>query len=228
MAIYSPEQDLREERLSSLTHLLGIIFGLVCIPILILNACQYAGTSIIAGSVVYGFSFLMVFTFSTLFHWHTNVKMRRLFLILDHISIYFLIAGTYTPFILIFINNHFGMVLLSVLWSLTLLGVFFKIFFTGRFEIISTIIYLAMGWMLLVGAREFFANMPRSVIVLIVTGAGLYSIGVLFYIWRFYAYNHAIWHLFVLSAAICHFSAVLLSVPAVSTQALTSFSSLYS
>jgi hemolysin III len=214
MAIYSPEQDLREERLNSLTHLLGIVFGLVCIPILILNACQSAGASIVAGTIIYGFSFLMVFTFSTLFHWHSNSKLRKLFLILDHISIYFLIAGTYTPFILIFINNSFGMMLLTVLWSLTLLGIFFKIFYTGRFEIVSTIIYIVMGWMLLTGAKEFFSNMPYPIVVLIITGGVLYSIGVLFYIWRFFAYNHAVWHLFVLSAAICHFTAILMSVPA--------------
>jgi hemolysin III len=121
----------------------------------------------------------MVFTFSSLFHWNTNAKIRRLFLILDHISIYFLIAGTYTPFILIFINNSFGMTLLFVLWGLTLLGIFFKIFYTGRFEIVSTIIYLAMGWMLLTGANEFFANMPSPVITLIIIGAVLYSIGVM-------------------------------------------------
>jgi len=214
MTPYSPDLDLREERLNSMTHILGIAFGLVCIPILILNACENAATSIIIGITVYGFSFLMVFTFSSLFHWQTKAKIRRLFMILDHISIYFLIAGTYTPFILIFINNSFGMMLLSILWSLTLLGTFFKIFYTGRFEIVSTIIYLIMGWMLLTGAREFFATMPFSIVVLIITGAALYSIGVLFYIWRFFTYHHAVWHLFVLSAAICHFSAILLSVPA--------------
>lgn len=215
MTTYSPDQLLREEKINSMTHVLGILFGIVCIPILIFNACESAGRSIIVGTIVYGFSFLMVFTFSTLFHYQTNAKIRRLFLILDHISIYFLIAGTYTPFILIFINNSFGMMLLAVLWSLTLLGIFFKVFYTGRFEIISTLIYLIMGWMLLTGAKAFFANMPASIVALIITGAGLYSIGVLFYIKRFFAYHHAVWHLFVLSAAICHFSAVLLSVPAV-------------
>jgi hemolysin III len=214
MAFYSTVQELKEEKLNSITHFLGIVFGLVCIPILIFSAWQNAGVPIVAGTIIYGLSFLMVFTFSTLFHWHSDSKMRKLFLILDHISIYFLIAGTYTPFILIFINNSFGITLLSVLWGLTLLGIFFKIFYTGRYEIISTIIYLLMGWMLLSGVREFFANMPYSVIVLIITGAALYSIGVLFYIWRFFAYNHTIWHVFVLSAAICHFSAVLMSVPA--------------
>ena len=213
MATYSTDQNLREERINSITHALGILFGLVCIPILILSACESCGSPIVAGTVIYGFSFLMVFTFSSLFHWNTHAKIRKLFLILDHISIYFLIAGTYTPFILIFINNSFGMMLLSVLWSLTALGIFFKIFFTGRFEIVSTLIYLAMGWMLLTGANEFFANMPSSIIGLIITGAVLYSVGVIFYIKRLFAYHHAVWHLFVLSAAICHFSAVLMSVP---------------
>jgi hemolysin III len=213
METYSTDQNLREERMNSMTHVLGILFGVVCIPILILSACESSTLSIIIGTAVYGFSFLMVFTFSSLFHWNRNEKIRKLYLILDHISIYFLIAGTYTPFILIFINNSFGMVLLSVLWGLTLLGIFFKIFYTGRFEIVSTIIYLIMGWMLLTGANEFFANMPSPVITLIITGAGLYSIGVLFYVKRLFAYHHAVWHLFVLSAAICHFSAVLISVP---------------
>lgn len=215
MEAYSSHQHIREERINSLTHVLGILFGIVCIPILILNACGNCGSPIIFGTAVYGVSFLMVFTFSSLFHWNTNVRIRRLFLILDHISIYFLIAGTYTPFILIFINNTFGMTLLSILWGLTLLGIFFKIFYTGRFEIVSTIIYLAMGWMLLTGATEFFANMPSPVVTLIITGAVLYSVGVLFYVKRFFAYHHAVWHLFVLSAAICHFSAVWMSVPSV-------------
>lgn len=106
------------------------------------------------------------------------------------------------------------MILLSVLWGLTLIGIFFKIFYTGRFEILSTVIYMSMGWMLLTGANEFFANMPSSVITLIIVGAVLYSIGILFYLKRLFAYHHAVWHLFVLFAAICHFSAVLISVPA--------------
>lgn len=203
----------KEERMNSLTHVLGILFGIVCIPILILNACESCGPSMIIGTAIYGFSFLMVFTFSSLFHWNTNEKARRIFLILDHISIYFLIAGTYTPFILIFINNSFGMTLLSVLWGLTFLGIIFKLFYTGRFEVVSTIIYLAMGWMLLTGADQFFSNMPRSIAALVIVGAALYSIGVLFYVKRLFAYHHAVWHLFVLSAAICHFSAVMMAVP---------------
>ena len=105
------------------------------------------------------------------------------------------------------------MMLLSVLWGLTLLGIFFKIFYTGRFEIVSSVIYLAMGWMLLTGADQFFSNMPRSIASLVIGGAVLYSVGVLFYVKRLFAYHHAVWHLFVLTAAICHFSAVMMAVP---------------
>ncbi|HYF31222.1 MAG TPA: hemolysin III family protein [Chitinophagaceae bacterium] len=212
MKAYSGELNLWEERLNTATHILGILFGLVCIPILIMNACDRAGLTVITGTSVYGFSFLMVFTCSTLFHCQKEGRTRKLFKIMDHISIYFLIAGTYTPFILIFVNNHFGMVLLSVLWGLTIIGTIFKTFCTGKFEIVSTVIYLAMGWALLAGADTFFAKMPYQIVVLIVAGGVLYSVGVIFYIWRLFTYHHAVWHLFVLSAAICHYTAVLLAI----------------
>src|SRR5688572_1886905 len=130
-----PEPELREELFNVITHALGILFGLICIPLLIITAMDHADTSILAGLSIYGFSFLMLFTFSTLFHWTRERKRKDILRILDHISIYFLIAGTYTPFILIFVNNAYGFTLLSVLWSLTLLGTIYKTFFTGKFEI---------------------------------------------------------------------------------------------
>ncbi|HEY0680570.1 MAG TPA: hemolysin III family protein [Chitinophagaceae bacterium] len=212
MKAYSGEIDLREERLNTLTHILGILFGLVSIPILILNACNNCGIPVIAGICIYGLSFLMVFTSSTLFHWQKEGKSRNLWKKLDHISIYFMIAGTYTPFILIYVDNGFGTMLLCILWVLTIVGTVFKIFYTGRFEIISTIIYLVMGWLMLTGANAFFANMPYQVIALIVAGGILYSVGVIFYLWRCFFYHHAVWHLFVLAAAICHYSAIVIAV----------------
>ena len=132
--------------------------------------------------------------------------------IFDHISIYFLIAGTYTPFLLIYMNNSLGITLLIILWGLTLAGTVFKCFFCGRWEIFSTIVYLAMGWIMLVAGRSFFINMPTPVITLIMIGAGLYTLGVGFYIWEKYIYSHAVWHSFVLTAAICHYVAILIAV----------------
>jgi hemolysin III len=213
MKTCSPELELREEKVNAITHVAGILFGIVSVPFLILNACKTCGHYVIAGISLYGLSFLMVFTFSTLFHLQREGgKTRQLFKILDHISIYFFIAGTYTPFILIFVNNSFGLTLLAVLWTLALAGTVFKSFYCGRFEIISTIIYLAMGWMLLTGADAFFAKMPSSVMWLIIAGAILFTVGVVFYIWRWFAYHHAVWHVLVLAGAICHYVAVLKAV----------------
>jgi len=206
------ELRTKQEMINSLTHGFGILFGIVCIPILITQAVKNGNPSGTAGAAIYGFSFLMVFTFSTLYHGFQQGRIKKLMKIFDHISIYFLIAGTYTPFLLIYMNNSLGITLLIILWSLTLAGTVFKCFFTGRWEIFSTIIYLAMGWIMLVAGRSFFINMPTAVIALIMTGAGLYTLGVSFYIWEKYTYSHAVWHSFVLTAAICHYVAILIAV----------------
>ncbi|MGZ8539833.1 MAG: PAQR family membrane homeostasis protein TrhA [Chitinophagaceae bacterium] len=206
------ELRIRQELVNSLTHGLGILFGVVCIPILITQAAKNDNPAGIIGTAIYGFSFLMVFTFSTLYHSFQRRKLKKLMKIFDHISIYFLIAGTYTPFLLIYMNNNLGITLLIILWSLTFAGTIFKVFFCGRWEILSTIIYLAMGWIMLVVGRDFFINMPTSVIALIITGAALYTLGVSFYIWEKYMYSHAVWHSFVLTAAICHYVAILIAV----------------
>ena len=212
MKACSPELELREEKANAITHVAGILFGLVSVPFLILNACKTCGHYVIAGISMYGLSFLMVFTFSTIFHLQKEGRRRHLFKILDHVSINFFIAGTYTPFILIFVNNSFGLTLLAILWCLAIVGTVFKLFYCGRFEIISTIVYLAIGWMLLTGANVFFANMPSSVVWLIIAGAILFTVGVIFYIWRLFAYHHAVWHVMVLAGAICHYAAILKAV----------------
>lgn len=212
MKTSSKETSLQLEMVNSVSHAIGVLFGIICIPLLIKIALKNVSTAGIIATSVYGFGFLMVFTFSTLYHSFQQPKIKQLLKIFDHISIYFLIAGTYTPFIITFVNNPFGISMLIALWSLTLLGIFFKIFFTGKFEILSTIIYLLMGMLLLAGGKTFFKSMPTSIIVLIITGGALYCSGVVFYVWKKYKYHHGVWHLFVLSAAICHYIAVLKTV----------------
>jgi hemolysin III len=181
-------------------------------PVLIKNAYESNNIAGLAGSGVYSLCFLMVFCFSTLYHAFQRPGLKQVLKILDHISIYFLIAGTYTPIVLIFVNNSFGITLLVILWSLTIAGIIFKVYFTGKYEIFSTLIYVLMGWILFSGGTKFFEDMPIPVIALIATGGGLYSVGVVFYLWDKYRINHAIWHLFVLAAAICHYAAVFISV----------------
>ncbi len=203
---------LRLEILNSLLHGLGIVFGIISVPVLIADATKNNNLAEITGAAIYGLCFLLLFTCSTLYHGFQQPKIKGILQILDHISIYFLIAGTYTPIILVFVNNPFGRRLLVALWSLTALGIVFKIFFTGRFEIISTLIYVLMGWILFVDPKSFFAVMPQSVIALIIVGGLLYSVGVVFFLWEKYIYHHAIWHTLVLAAAICHYAAVFIAV----------------
>lgn len=203
---------LKYELTNSITHGIGILFGIASVPLLTALAIRSNNMNGIVGASVYGFCFLMLFTFSTLYHGFQQPRVKQVLQVFDHISIYFLIAGTYTPFILNYLFNTTGIIMLSVLWGLAVTGIFFKIFFTGRFRILSTIIYLLMGWMMVWSGKAFFATMPASVITMIIIGGLLYTIGVIFYLMEKWQWHHAVWHLFVLAAAICHYVAVLLTV----------------
>ena len=203
---------LKQEVVHSMIHAFGILFGIISIPVLTVLASKDANVQGIIGASIFGFCFLMLFSCSTLYHGVQQPQVKRSLEILDHISIYFLIAGTYTPFLLIYLRNSFGIALLSVLWGLTVLGIFFKVFFTGRFNIISLIIYLLMGWIFFVGGKRFFNAIPHDVMLFIIIGGVLYSVGIIFYLWKGYGWHHAIWHFFVLAAAVCHYVAVLLAV----------------
>ena len=207
-----PKLRIQQELVNSIIHGFGIIFGIVSIPILIAFALRSNNTPGVIGAAIYGFCFLQLFTFSTLYHGFQQTQVKRVLEILDHISIYFLISGTYTPFLLIYMDDVFGITLLTILWSLTALGIVFKIFFTGKWNIISTIVYIAMGCILVVGGRTFFVRIPADVMMMIVIGGALYLLGVIFYLWEKYPYNHAVWHFFVLAAAVCHYVAILLAV----------------
>jgi len=203
---------LQQELVHSIIHAFGMLFGVISIPILTALAAKNANVPGIVGASIYGFCFLMLFSFSTLYHGFQQPQVKRVLEIFDHISIYFLIAGTYTPFLLIYLNNAFGITLLTVLWSLTALGIVFKIFFTVRFNKLSVFIYLAMGWILVSGGKRFFTALPTNVLIFIIIGGVLYSTGVIFYTWQKYSWHHAVWHFFVLAAAVCHYVAVLLAV----------------
>ena len=202
----------RQEIVNGVTHAAGILFGLAALPLLPQIATVHRHTAGLIGSCIYGYCFLLAFTASTAYHLISKPNIKKRLKIFDHISIFFFIAGTYTPFLLVYVNNGFGMTLLVILWGLTAIGAFFKIWFTGKYEIVSTIIYLAMGWIMIAGGRKFFDQLPAQVLTFIFIGAGLYSIGVFFYLWDRYRYTHAVWHGFVLGAAVCHYVAVLLAM----------------
>jgi len=200
----------KQELIHGLIHGVGVLFGISALPVLTALATTHKDTSAIIGAGIYGFCFLLLFTSSMVYHLLENEQVKKLFEMFDHISIYFMIAGTYTPFLLLYVNNVFGITLLTILWGLTLVGIFFKIWFTGRFKLLSTLIYVVMGWALLAGGKLFFAELPVSAIIMVLVGAAIYSVGVAFYIWGKRSYTHALWHGIVLAAAICHYVAVLM------------------
>jgi hemolysin III len=208
----SQQHDLRLEIANSISHGIGIIFGIAALPVLSALAANKDNTIAVIGAAVYGFCFLLLFSFSTLYHAFQHPKAKKVMHVFDHISIYFLIAGTYTPFLLNYMLNTTGITMLSVLWGLTVLGILFKIFFTGKFNFLSTLIYVGMGWILVFSGKQFFAAIPWSVLIMIVIGGVLYTIGTVFYLWEKLYYHHVIWHLFVLAAAVCHYVAVLLMI----------------
>jgi len=207
-----PLKELHREMANALTHGMGILFGVASIPVLSAIGAKTGNISGVVGATIYAFCFIMLFTFSTIYHSIQNIEAKKILRTLDHVSIYFLIAGTYTPFLLIYMLDSFGITLLSIQWSLVLLGTIFKIFFTGRFKFASTLVYVAMGWLLLVGGNKFFVVLPTPVLIMVIIGGGLYTLGSIFYLNKKIYNHHAIWHLFVLSAAICHYVAVLLAV----------------
>ena len=199
------------EPVNSLTHWGGAILALIGLIILLILG--WGTPAKIISLLIYGISLIFLFSASATYHMvQVKEKALEVFRKIDHAAIYFLIAGTYTPFLLIYMNNEFGITILSVLWGLTVLGIFFKIRFTGKFEIISTIIYLLMGWIMISGGRRFFDNLPVEVLIFIFIGGGLYSVGVFFYLWDKYSYTHAVWHLFVLGGAVSHYIAVFLAM----------------
>ncbi len=197
-----------QERIHTLLHILGVIFGIIAIPLLIYSALSKDTYSLL-GITVYGICYLMVFTFSSLYHYTTDKKIKRLYKKLDRISIYFLIAGTYTPLIKFYVFNDLGSSTLATIWSLVVLGIYFEVQYPDRYRVISVLFYLVMGLLFMFMPINLIAIMPSHIGILVIAGVILYSVGVFFYVWQKWQYHHAVWHIFVLSASICHYLAVL-------------------
>lgn len=193
-----------EEKLNAISHAIGALFGIVALVLLIIfntNKTPYSFFSII----VYGYSFIVLFTASTLYHAVKEPKKKHYFRIVDHISIYFLIAGTYTPVLLILLTNSLGYPLFYTVWSIALFGIILKLFFTGKFNVFSTLLYLVMGWLIVFDFTNLSATMHSNGILLLFAGGLAYTLGIVFYVIEKIPYNHVIWHLFVLAGAMFHF-----------------------
>lgn len=202
-------QSLREEVINSLTHGLGLLFSIVAISLLI-TFSVLNGTAIhIVSSAIFGGSFLLLYTFSTLYHAIQHPETKSILRIFDHISIYILIAGSYTPFLLVAIGGFWGWVGFGVIWSFALGGLLYKIFLRYRFPRLSLIIYLGMGWMAVFFIKPLIENVDANILWLLLGGGLSYTIGTIFYANTRMRYSHGIWHIFVLGGTIFHFIAVM-------------------
>ena len=204
-------QTIGEEIANSISHGAGALGAAAVIPILVGHALRRgAGAREVAGAIVFGASVLLLYLGSTLYHALPHGRFKRAFRIAEHMAIYFLIAGTYTPFMLGVLRGPLGTGMLWAIWLLTGIGVLFKTFGGTRFPRFSTILYLLMGWVSVIGIRSLWRLMPHAGFYWLVAGGLAYTIGVVFYVrdhhWR---YGHFVWHLFVLAGTACHFCAVL-------------------
>ncbi len=198
-----PEVGSLEEKLNTASHAFGVLFGLIGLPLLLLQSSDrtaYTTFSI----CLYSASFIMLFGASTMYHYVSQLDLKRKFRILDHISIYFLIAGTYTPVALISLENSHGWILFYTVWGIAAIGTVLKLFFTGRYEVISLLLYLVMGWLIVIDFSALQTVTSDTGITLLFGGGLFYTLGIVFYAVSKIPYNHFIWHLFVLAGSICH------------------------
>jgi hemolysin III len=201
-----------EEIFNSLTHGIGILISLAGMVLMIVFASRYGNANHIVSSAIFGLTLVMLYTASTLYHSFRKPMLKHVFKICDHSCIYLLIAGTYTPFLMVTLKGMLGWSLFAVVWTLTAAGILFKIFFVYRFAILSTIAYILMGWLIIFAVKPLVHSLPQGGIALLVAGGLAYTLGTVFYAWKKLPFNHAIWHLFVLGGSICHFLAVILYV----------------
>ncbi|MGD6833982.1 PAQR family membrane homeostasis protein TrhA [Sutcliffiella halmapala] len=201
-----------EEIANSITHGIGILVSAAALVLLIVFSAINGTHLHVLTFIVYGVTMLLLYTASTLLHALPQGRAKNVFEILDHSSIYFFIAGSYTPITLIIMDGVLGWTLFGIVWSLALAGTVFKVFFVRRFIFASTILYVLMGWLAIFGWSEITAKVGTTGIAFLVTGGIVYSVGAIFYMWRAFPYHHAVWHIFVLAGTVLHFFFVLLYV----------------
>lgn len=203
---------LSTELANSITHGIGCALSIAGLAVLVALAAVHGTARHVVACSIYGSTLVLLYLASTLYHsiWHE--KTKRVFEIIDHSAIYLLIAGTYTPFTLIALNGGWGWSIFGVIWSLAVAGVVFKAFFTGRFPILSTAIYLGMGWLSLIAVKPLLDNLSAAGFAWLLAGGISYTVGTIFYGWVTLPFHHAIWHLFVMVGSACHFFSVMFMI----------------
>jgi hemolysin III len=197
-----------EEIANTVTHFLGILFGFFCLSSLFFTLPKDSANVSFISSLIYSFSVIALYTASTGYHFVKRDSLKALFKKADHICIYYLIAGTYTPFLLVSIGGDLGTKYFYFIWSLALLGTIFKILHSRKFQKLSVLFYFGMGWLALLIWKPLISSVSNEGVHLIIYGGLFYTIGVIFYVMKKMPFHHMIWHLFVLFGSICHYFAI--------------------
>jgi hemolysin III len=204
-------QTAKEEFWNTLTHAVGLLIAFLGISILYVNA-NFSNENLTLGLLLYSISLVLLYAASSCYHYVTNERLKRRLRVLDHISIYFLIAGTYSPVVLTLLKESNGELLFYTVWGFAFIGTVLKLFFTGKFEKISLLLYLIMGWLIafdLVAVLENFSTLELAMLIL---GGLFYTVGIYFYVKSSIAFNHVIWHIFVMLGSFSHFLMIYFSI----------------
>jgi len=206
--IYPP----REELANRLTHGLGAALSVAGLVLLVVYSSLHGTAWHVVSTAIFGTTLVLLYSSSTLYHSFRSERLKVLLQKFDHAAIFLLIAGTYTPFLLVTLHGPWGWSLFGVIWGLAVVGVVLKFWHAGRFNVVSTLIYIGMGWLVMIAIKPLMAALPAGGLKLLVAGGLCYTGGAAFYLWRRLPYNHAIWHLFVLGGSACHWAAVFVYV----------------
>lgn len=198
-----------EEKFNILTHLFGLVLSIVGLFFLIKKAISLDNLWAPFSFTIFGLCMITLYLASTLYHTSTDAEKRARLKIFDHIAIYLLIAGSYTPFTLVSLENHNGWTVFYIVWGFALVGVIIKLFFTGRFKVISTLMYVLMGWMIVFSFNDLKVTLPEFGINWLIAGGIAYTVGAILYSIKKIPYNHAIFHVFVLLGTFCHYMAII-------------------
>lgn len=207
-----PEYDMGEQIANAVTHGIGALLSVAGLTLLVMVAIHTNDPVRLTSALVYGISLVVLFTISTLYHSLPGDRTRQVMQLLDHMAIYLLIAGTYTPVLLISMQGAWGYSLLAIIWCLALFGIVFKLVYRSRHPQLSTFYYIAMSWCIIVASSELFARVPTGALYLLFSGGLVYTLGTIVYSRDSIPYNHALWHLFVLAGSGLHYFAVFLYI----------------
>jgi hemolysin III len=201
--------SLKDELVNAITHGVGTLLAIAGLTLLIVFASIYGNAWHIVSFSIFGATLIILYLASTLYHSFQGPRVKFLFRKFDHMSIFLLIAGTYTPFCLSVLNGWIGWTIFGIIWGCAVIGIVFKSLFTGKKELLSTIMYILMGWVIVFAIKPLYDNVSPTTFILLVAGGISYTAGTYFYVNEKIKYNHGIWHLFVLGGSVLHFFSVL-------------------